>query len=346
MTGLGFLDLVIGIIFIYFLLSIVVSILLEIRSKSLSLRAANLEAWLKDTFEKEGLAEKLLDHDLIKTLVKKGRKPAYIPDQNFVDALFDIVNQENGNAITYTAEGIKEAFEKSQLLPNDLKRNILQQLSEAETKAQNYIKAKKDEVIDELLEVKDGVGRWFDNCMIRVGGTYRNMQQKWLLLFSFTVVILFNADTITLSKYLYNNKDVRDALVEQASRSTQDSLNVAFYKGIMESSAAAQNPDSVVIGKDAMYLVNQIQSSTSDLKKVNAELKSLSLPLGWDTFVLEIKAMKENAKRWDYVLLFFMKLVGLAITGFAVSMGSPFWFDILNKLVNLKGTGGKPLAKK
>lgn len=346
MTGLGFLDLVIGIIFIYFLLSIVVSILLEIRSKSLSLRAENLEAWLKDTFEKEGLAEKLLDHDLIKTLVKKGRKPAYIPDQNFVDALFDIVNQENGNAITYTAEGIKEAFEKSQLLPNDLKRSVLQQLSEAETKAQKYIKAKKDEVIDELIEVKNGVGQWFDNCMIRVGGTYRNMQQKWLLLFSFTVVFLFNADTITLSKYLYNNKDVRDALVEQASRSTQDSLNVAFYKGIMESSAVAQNPDSVVIGKDAMYLVNQIQSSTSDLKKVNAELKSLSLPLGWNTFVLEIKEMKENAKRWDYVLLFFMKLVGLAITGFAVSMGSPFWFDILNKLVNLKGTGGKPAAKK
>lgn len=346
MTGLGFLDLVIGIIFIYFLLSIVVSILLEIRSKSLSLRADNLEAWLKDTFEKEGLAEKLLDHDLIKTLVKKGRKPAYIPDQNFVDALFDIVNQENGNAITYTAEGIKEAFEKSQLLPNDLKRNILQQLSEAETKAHNYIKAKKDEVIDELLEVKDGVGQWFDNCMVRVGGTYRNMQQKWLLLFSFTVVFLFNADTITLSKYLYNNKDVRDALVEQASRSTQDSLTVAFYKGVMESSAAAQNSDSVVISPDGMVLIKEIKGSVANLEKVNDELKALSLPLGWESFVLQFKTVRQEGGIGDMLLLFLMKIVGLVITGFAVSMGSPFWFDILNKLVNLKGTGGKPVSKK
>ncbi len=346
MTGLGFLDLVIGIIFIYFLLSIVVSILLEIRSKTFSLRANNLEAWLKDTFEKEGLADSLLDHDLIKTLVKKGRKPAYIPDQNFVDALFDIVNQEKGNALTYTVEEIKDAFEKSQLLPNDLKRNILQQISESETKAQNYIKAKKDEVIDELLEVKNGVAQWFDNCMIRVGGTYRNMQQKWLLWFSFTVVILFNADTISLSKYLYNNKDVRDALVEQASRSTQDSLTVAFYQQVMESSAIAQSTDSVVIGKDGMVLINEIKGSVANLEKVNAELEALSLPLGWQSFALEFKKVREKGSGGSMFLLFLMKLVGLAVTGFAVSMGSPFWFDILNKLVNLKGTGGKPATKK
>lgn len=346
MTGLGFLDLVIGIIFIYFLLSIVVSILLEIRSKSLSLRAKNLEAWLMDTFQKEGLAEELLDHDLIKTLVKKGRKPAYIPDQNFVDALFDIVNQKEGNAVTYTVEEIKGAFEKSQILPNDLKRNILQQISEAETKAQNFIKAKKDEVIDELQEVKNNVAQWFDNCMIRVGGTYRNTQQKALLWFSFVVVLLFNADTITLSKYLYNNKDVRDALVEQASRSTQDSLTVAFYQQVMESSATAQNSDSVVIGQDGMVLIKEIKGSVANLEKVNDELEALSLPLGWDSFVLEYKEVRSNGGLGNVILLLLMKVVGLAITGFAVSMGSPFWFDILNKLVNLKGTGGKPAAKK
>lgn len=346
MTGLGFLDLVIGIIFIYFLLSIVVSILLEIRSKSLSLRAKNLEAWLKDTFEKEGLGEKLLQHDLIKTLVKKGRKPAYIPDQNFVDALFDIVNQESGNGITYTLEGIKEAFEKSQLLPNGLKRNILQQLSEAETKAHKYIKAKKDDVVDELLEVKDGVSQWFNNCMIRVGGTYRNTQQKALLWFSFSVVLLFNADTITLSKFLYNNKDVRNALVEQASRSTQDSLTVAFYQQVMESSAIAQNSDSVVIGQDGMVLIKEIKGSVANLEKVNAELEALSLPLGWDSFVIAFNKTKAHGGFWQFSLLFLMKIVGLAITGFAVAMGSPFWFDILNKLVNLKGAGGKPVPKK
>lgn len=35
------------------------------------------------------------------------------------------------------------------------------------------------------------------------------------------------------------------------------------------------------------------------------------------------------------------KILGLLIFAFAVSLGSPFWFDLLNKLINLRGTGKK-----
>ncbi len=340
MSGLGFLDLVIGLIFIYFLLSIVVSIALEIRSRAKRLRAENLEAWLKDTFEKEGLADKLLDHDLIKTLVKKGRKPSYIPDENFVDALLDIVNQEGGGDSTYTVESLKSTLAKSQVLPEDLKRSMLQGISEAETKARKFIEAKKEEVIDELTELKDGMAKWFDNCMDRIGGTYRNMQQKWLLGFSFVVVIFFNADTIELSKYLYNNKDVRDALVEQASRSTQDSLTLAFYTEIM----ANEEPDSIVLKSDDMALIREIKSSVHNLEEVNKQLEQLNLPIGWSTDANALNTLPWK-KEGNPILNVLLKLIGLAITGFAVSMGSPFWFDILNKLVNMKSTGAKPAIK-
>lgn len=341
MSGLGFLDLVIGIIFIYFLLSIVVSIMLEMRSQAKNLRAANLEAWLKDTFEKEGLADKLLEHDLIKTLVKKGRKPSYIPDENFVDALFDIINQEAGGDSTYSIESLKETLNKSELLPSDLKRGMLQQISEAETKAKKFIDAKKDEVVDELIELKEGVAKWFDNCMSRVGGTYKNMQRNWLLLFSFAVVIFFNADTIALSKYLYNNKDVRDALVEQASRSTQDSLTVAFYSGIMEKT----DTDSVVLNADDMAIVRKIEGSVSNIKEVNQQLEQLNLPIGWSNEAGALNALPWKKEEGNLILNILLKIIGLTITGFAVSMGSPFWFDILNKLVNLKGAGKQPIKK-
>lgn len=33
-------------------------------------------------------------------------------------------------------------------------------------------------------------------------------------------------------------------------------------------------------------------------------------------------------------------LLGWIITGIAISMGAPFWFDLLNKLMKLKGSGG------
>jgi hypothetical protein len=39
---------------------------------------------------------------------------------------------------------------------------------------------------------------------------------------------------------------------------------------------------------------------------------------------------------------FLTKLFGLAITAFAISLGAPFWFDVLSKFMNIRGTGTKP----
>jgi len=39
-----------------------------------------------------------------------------------------------------------------------------------------------------------------------------------------------------------------------------------------------------------------------------------------------------------------MKIGGLLVTAFALSFGAPFWFDLLNRLVNLRAAGKKPAA--
>jgi hypothetical protein len=38
-------------------------------------------------------------------------------------------------------------------------------------------------------------------------------------------------------------------------------------------------------------------------------------------------------------------LLGLAITIAAAALGAPFWFDALNRLVNLRNTGKIPESK-
>jgi hypothetical protein len=38
--------------------------------------------------------------------------------------------------------------------------------------------------------------------------------------------------------------------------------------------------------------------------------------------------------------------LGLLVTGILVSFGAPFWFDVLNKFVNLRGSGNKPTEAK
>jgi len=40
----------------------------------------------------------------------------------------------------------------------------------------------------------------------------------------------------------------------------------------------------------------------------------------------------------------FLKLVGWLITALAVSLGGPFWFDLLNRLVDLRGAGPRPAS--
>jgi putative Mn2+ efflux pump MntP len=40
-----------------------------------------------------------------------------------------------------------------------------------------------------------------------------------------------------------------------------------------------------------------------------------------------------------------IKLLGLAITIAAAAMGATFWFDALNRLVNLRNTGKIPESK-
>jgi hypothetical protein len=63
------------------------------------------------------------------------------------------------------------------------------------------------------------------------------------------------------------------------------------------------------------------------------------LPVGWD-----------NHRKWPtatepgtfFTYLFFV--VGLAVTGSSAVFGAPFWFDLLQRLVQVRGTGAKPPA--
>jgi hypothetical protein len=36
------------------------------------------------------------------------------------------------------------------------------------------------------------------------------------------------------------------------------------------------------------------------------------------------------------------RICGWIITAFAVTLGAPFWFDVLNKFINIRSSGIKP----
>jgi hypothetical protein len=79
--------------------------------------------------------------------------------------------------------------------------------------------------------------------------------------------------------------------------------------------------------------------------RVNAVLdraKDLNLPLGWALAVNDPRHIPLEKSGWDFSGWLLFKIFGLLISAFAVSLGAPFWFDLLSKFVNIRGSGVPP----
>jgi hypothetical protein len=82
--------------------------------------------------------------------------------------------------------------------------------------------------------------------------------------------------------------------------------------------------DSVVAAVDSAQ-ANQTPEEAFD------KLDSIGFPIGWD-----------DANQPDGVGEWGTAVIGWLITGIAVTLGAPFWFDVLNKFSNLRAAGRRP----
>ncbi|GMQ24393.1 hypothetical protein Aoki45_10750 [Algoriphagus sp. oki45] len=289
------LNLVIGLIFIYFLIALACSTIQELIAHYLDLRAENLEKWLKDTFRENNLGEKFLNHRLIDGLTAQGRRASYIPSKVFSGVLLDLVNKSD---MPYDLSSLKESLKTSDL-PEDLKRRLLQSISEAK---------------NGLEDVKRDIEGWFNDCMDRISGTYKKKAQYFIVIISTAVVIFLNVDTINIIQYLYNHPAESAALADKISENIQT----------LDIEKQAVLPDT--LGTEA-----KIDLKIKELKQIQASLDATKLPFGWQKVDGEF-SFRELTN----------KLLGLIFSIIAGIVGAPFWFQTLNKLVNLRGAGAKP----
>ncbi|MEO6674722.1 MAG: hypothetical protein ABIN93_14925, partial [Ginsengibacter sp.] len=106
MSSFPILDLVVGIIFIYFLLSIISSSAIELILTGLKARAVLLEEWLFQIFDKTitqpdgtqlSLGQAIMDHCSVTVLSKAGRSTSYIDAKNFTSALLEKITFDPAN---------------------------------------------------------------------------------------------------------------------------------------------------------------------------------------------------------------------------------------------------------
>jgi hypothetical protein len=329
MSGFPILDLVIGMIFIYFLLSVISSSAVEMIITAAKARSKILAEWLNrifDTVIKEDGKEKtlgqvIMDHCAVVALSEPGRAPSYIDAKNFTSALIEKItyDPQNPKSIAANINDIITALKNTTLLSTEMQRALLGYAYEArDTYAALSVKT-----ISEIEYFRSKVENWFDTSMDRLTGTFKKRYSRpFTLLIAIITAVALNADSIAIAKYLYSNPDARAKIVAQAYQTANDNT---YIKRLNELHASPQ--DSATL----QQIKNDINKSLQNINEANAALTS-DIPLGWKNIT--------TTKVTPGVVI--TKITGLLATILAIFMGAPFWFDLLNKISNLRSSGAKP----
>jgi len=301
-----------------------------------------------------------------KMAMRKRRLPSYIPARNFALALLETIGGKN--AVTGTVAAPPAVPPAAALLaarpsislpgaaPANVSADAFKAVSTLVAAAQN-----------DAAKARENVEEWFNSGMDRVSGWYKRRTQYILLVTGLLAAVAFNLDSIGVAKALAANKSLRDGVVQEAMKAAKETPpgNAAAPLGktdgrpkpaaeaadtgttaaataattatatttattetttaATETTATTATPTPPSTTTDAMALAKQ---SAAKLQKQIAVLNSSGLPLGWHNPFLP------RPEGWGIVT----KILGLLITACAVSLGAPFWFDMLNKIIVVRST--------
>lgn len=308
MFGSAILDVATGMIFIYLLLALIVTSLSELIAAWLKWRAKNLAEGVRNILSDQKLAQDLYKHPLVKSLYKGDKGPSYIPSRTFVLSLLDIISPVDPAGPRALAK-VQDAING---LPNgDLKRTLAVLL---------------DEAGHDLKRFEESIEIWFNHSMERVSGWYKRKSQIITIILAALVTILANADSILIGKSLSSDPALRATVVAEAQRFVEKNDQVLTPTEPEPSSEEAQ--------------------AKKRLDGYKQQIQNLGVPIGWtqrDPNHPDVQDPRYpplvDPFDWGGWL---KKLLGLLLTAIAVSLGAPFWFDMLNKVINIRSAGKAP----
>jgi hypothetical protein len=308
MFGLEMLDVLIGLVTIYLTFGLAVTAIVEALAAWLSVRSSNLEAALNEFFagdlnESQKFVKAFYAHPLVQSLSKgKTGRPSYIP-QEIVGQVVEALVTASGMAGTL-AGAVKK-------LPGTPETNRIKGLLEV------FV----TQAGEDAAAFRKAVETHFNAVMDRASGWFKRRQQIAALIVSALLVAGANVDTIGLATALASSPEARAKMVGIAS----EQLNKAKE---VEARAAEGKAEGGVSVAQSRQLT---QAALKDFERARSDLVSAGFKFGW-------KDQWNAAKTFsDYLL----KLVGLLVSTLAVSLGAPFWFDLLQGFMNVRASGSR-----
>lgn len=209
---------------------------------------------------------------------------------------------------------------------------------------------------DSLEKVAAKLEGWFDDSMDRVSGWYKNRVQVWTIVIASLVTILVNADTIQIAQKLMINPALRDKIVQEAKAAnpgadqtaptltTQQKADLSSLTGWTEEFRIFHRLDACADQslRGAGLSEADCRAQSDEQASTNANPKFVA---AWNSFAFP-------GTRLSGALLFPWlwtvipsHLAGWILTAIAASLGAPFWFDTLNKFMNIRASGTSPNEK-
>jgi hypothetical protein len=387
MFGSSMLDIAIGLVFTFLLISVFATVINELIVSLLALRGRFLLRGIKSLLNDStaiGLARDIYEHGQIYGLYEGGfapdktvrNLPSYIPAKNFALALMDVVlkgqpDPDTGNQ--KAAVNAPIALAPPQLpvdgqlaiAPVNAQAAIVDQIilvsqdfrDAAAALARDPATAKVGKPLVAMIDMAGGdaaklqqsIETWFNSAMDRVSGWYKAHTQWTLFWLGILLAVVMNADTIHIVRQLSSDQTLRQSIVAaaQTAKSPQSTAGQDVKVQIAGANDALKNIHNLGLPlgwtftdeelcKEPQSTEKQPQESkpAPQCKALQATLKS-PVPL-----VLQSQFSAAIQRIWDYPGM----LIGWLLTAIAISLGAPFWFDALNKIMVIRSTV-KPAEK-
>jgi hypothetical protein len=220
------LGVVVGLFFVYLVLSLICSTLVECIARVWSWRGVVLEDWVCRLLggpEKDGLARRLYSHPLIGVLKPAGlrKKPPYIPPESFTLALTDVLREDAGCDRPSTVAEFRNMLADSPACPPSTRR-ALKSLAHAADGS--------------MADLRRRIGVWFDDPLGTVAHAYQGKVRFWVCLIAVAVSFGLNLDSVMIARALWEDSELRARIYTAA----EETVETVGEEGVPASLSAGQ----------------------------------------------------------------------------------------------------------
>ncbi|MBV8970405.1 MAG: hypothetical protein JO331_15285 [Verrucomicrobia bacterium] len=222
--------------------------------------------------------------------------------------------------------------------------DIISQLPEG--KLQTALTTLLQQTEGDLENFKKAVETWFDDAMDRVSGWYKRHTQWVQLILGVALIFVFNLDSVSIVRALSeDNSGLLKTVVAKAEK-------FVGQTPINSNPPASAQPSPTPTSSPA--------PSPETLGDLRAELSALMLPIGWTSGPANFSADNPDFRNWpgfqgigkdphqwfdNWLHIIYHHFFGWLLTVIAVSLGAPFWFDLLSKIISIRSSGEPPPDK-